>query len=151
MFQARLIEVVKEAVARAEAEARTAGHPPDAAAIAALTKAVMKKVGSLYEKDGLGLMALVLSGDDPDDPVAAAIKASPDPLLVGVLKELQVGLSLLRRGSASSRASRPCTQPSGRCRARDASTPSTASATWSSPRPTASRPTRRSAIPSSGW
>jgi mono/diheme cytochrome c family protein len=96
LFQARLIQVVQEAVAKAEAEARQAGHPPDAAAIAALTKAVMKKVGSLYEKDTLGLVALVLSGDAPDDPVAAAIKASPDPLLTGILKELQVGLSLLR-------------------------------------------------------
>ena len=96
LFQVRLIEVVKEAVAKAEAEARQAGHPPDAAAIAALKKAVMAKVGQLYEKDALGLVALVLSGDAPDDPVDAAIKASPDPLLAGVLQQLKVGLSLLR-------------------------------------------------------
>ena len=44
----------------------------------------------------LGLVALVLSSDDPDDPVDAAIKAATDPLLVGVLQQLEVELSLLR-------------------------------------------------------
>ncbi len=44
----------------------------------------------------LGLVALVLSSDDPDDPVNAAIKAATDPLLVGVLQQLEVELSLLR-------------------------------------------------------
>jgi mono/diheme cytochrome c family protein len=93
-FQTRLLEVVKTVVQ--EAEAQLGGRPPDDAARAALQKAVSTQVGRLFEKDALGLVALVLSPDDPDDPVKAALKAQPDPILTGVLRGLAVELSLLR-------------------------------------------------------
>jgi mono/diheme cytochrome c family protein len=96
LFQTRLIEVIKKVVAESEAQARQAGHPPDAASIAALRSAVQAQVGRLSEKDALGLVALVLSSDAPDDPVDAALKADPDPVLAGVLRQLDVELSLLR-------------------------------------------------------
>ena len=44
----------------------------------------------------LGLVALVLSPEAPDDPVKAAIKSGSDPILAGVLQALDVQLSLLR-------------------------------------------------------
>jgi hypothetical protein len=94
LFQTRLLEVVKKVVS--EAEARLRGQKPDEAAIEALRKAVSARVGRLIEKDALGLVALVLTPDDPDDPVHAALRAQPDPILAGVLKDLAVELSLLR-------------------------------------------------------
>ena len=96
LFQVRLIEVVKEAVAKAEAEAQP-GRP--AAGCRGHRGAGESRDGEgrpPVREGSLGLVALVLSSDDPDDPVNAAIKAATDPLLVGVLQQLEVELSLLR-------------------------------------------------------
>jgi hypothetical protein len=94
LFQTRLLEVVQKVVTGAEA--KMGGRPTDPASREPLQKAVSEQVGRLFEKDTLGLVALVLSPKAPDDPVEAEIKASRDPILTGVLQGLAVELSLLR-------------------------------------------------------
>jgi hypothetical protein len=108
LFQTRLLEIVKKIVAEAEskvgvvkktvveAEAKLTGHSPSAAAAEALQKAVSARLAALVEKDPTGLVALVLTPDDPNDPVAAALNAKPDRVLAGVLHALDIELSLLR-------------------------------------------------------
>lgn len=94
LFQTRLLEVVQKVVA--EAESHLNGGPPTPAQLQALERAVSTRVGRLFEKDTLGLVALVLTPAAGDDPVRAAIEATKDPILAGVLKDLAVQLSLLR-------------------------------------------------------
>lgn len=94
LFQGRLLKVVQTVVA--EAEAQFGGGPPNEEQLAKLQQAVSTEVGRLFEKDPLGLVALVLTPAGGDDPVEAAITATRDPILAGVLKDLAVQLSLLR-------------------------------------------------------
>src|SRR5262249_49498107 len=69
---------------------------PNEQQLAKLQQEVSTHVGRLFEKDPLGLVALVLTPAGGDDPVQKAIETTRDQTLVLVLKKLAVQLSLLR-------------------------------------------------------
>jgi hypothetical protein len=94
LFQSRLLAVIKPVIA--EAVKRSGGRPPDAAATAALMGAVQAKLGSLFATDLIGLVAVILAGDDPSGPLAAALQDRADPALARILPPVAVQLSLLR-------------------------------------------------------
>ena len=117
-----------------------AGQPPNPAAIAAPKKAVSAKVGHLAEKDMLGLVCWSSESRSSTIRLTRRSRPPPTPCSSGSSSSSRSSCRCSGRGCGSSPACRHCTRPSGPCRARAGSMPSTASAISSSPGPTPSPP-----------
>ncbi len=94
LFEKGVLGIIDKVAA--DLAARLGGRPPDPAAIASLGKAVQAQLDDLYEKDLNGLVAVLLSGDDPGGAFGAPLAGKPDPLRAGILHQVQVALSLMK-------------------------------------------------------
>jgi len=93
LFQLRLLEIVKKLTAQSQAKA--ASTPPTAASIMEFKKNLEQQVSSLFQKDVLGLVALIRSNNGLDKSVLDALK-SDNLTLRDSIERFVVSMALFR-------------------------------------------------------